>query len=64
MSLCFRADERMPAWVRTSGDRFDLQRFVEAQAGVHEQVCAELRAGTEAEPLDVVRVSADSWAGE
>jgi uncharacterized protein (DUF1810 family) len=27
------------------GDRFDLQRFVEAQTGVHEQVCAELRAG-------------------
>jgi uncharacterized protein (DUF1810 family) len=28
-----------------SGDRFDLQRFVEAQAGVYDQVCAELRAG-------------------
>jgi uncharacterized protein (DUF1810 family) len=27
------------------GDRFDLQRFVEAQAAVHEQVCVELRAG-------------------
>jgi uncharacterized protein (DUF1810 family) len=27
------------------GDRFDLQRFVEAQAGVYEQACAELRAG-------------------
>jgi uncharacterized protein (DUF1810 family) len=26
-------------------DRFDLQRFVEAQAGVYEQACAELRAG-------------------
>ena len=26
-------------------DRFDLQRFVEAQAGVYERVCAELRAG-------------------
>jgi uncharacterized protein (DUF1810 family) len=28
-----------------SGDRYDLERFVEAQAGVYEQVCAELRAG-------------------
>ena len=27
------------------GDRFDLERFVEAQAGVYEQACAELRAG-------------------
>ena len=26
-------------------DRYDLERFVEAQAGVYEQVCAELRAG-------------------
>jgi uncharacterized protein (DUF1810 family) len=29
----------------TSEDRFDLRRFVEAQAGVYEQACAELRAG-------------------
>jgi uncharacterized protein (DUF1810 family) len=28
-----------------SDDRYDLQRFVEAQAGVYEQACAELRAG-------------------
>jgi uncharacterized protein (DUF1810 family) len=27
------------------GDRFDLERFVEAQAEVYEQACAELRAG-------------------
>src|SRR5271168_2580752 len=27
------------------GDRYDLQRFVEAQAGVYEQACAELRGG-------------------
>ncbi len=27
------------------GDRFKLQRFVEGQAGVYEQVCAELRGG-------------------
>src|SRR6266513_756425 len=27
------------------GDQFDLQRFVEAQAGVYEQACAELRSG-------------------
>ena len=26
-------------------DRFELERFVEAQAGVYDQVCAELRAG-------------------
>jgi uncharacterized protein (DUF1810 family) len=26
-------------------DGFDLERFVKAQAGVYEQVCAELRAG-------------------
>jgi uncharacterized protein (DUF1810 family) len=26
-------------------DRHDLRRFVEAQAGVYEQACAELRAG-------------------
>ena len=28
-----------------AGDRYDLRRFVEAQAGVYERVCAELRAG-------------------
>ncbi|HEY6414436.1 MAG TPA: DUF1810 domain-containing protein [Edaphobacter sp.] len=27
------------------GDRFGLERFVEAQEGVYEQACAELRAG-------------------
>jgi uncharacterized protein (DUF1810 family) len=27
------------------GDRFHLDRFVEAQAGIYERVCAELRAG-------------------
>ena len=27
------------------GREFDLERFVEAQAGVYERVCAELRAG-------------------
>jgi uncharacterized protein (DUF1810 family) len=26
-------------------DRFELERFVDAQAGVYEQVCAELRTG-------------------
>jgi uncharacterized protein (DUF1810 family) len=26
-------------------DRFDLERFVKAQAGAYEQACAELRAG-------------------
>jgi uncharacterized protein (DUF1810 family) len=26
-------------------DRYDLERFVEAQAGVYEHACAELRAG-------------------
>ena len=26
-------------------DQFELERFVEAQAGVYEQACAELRAG-------------------
>jgi uncharacterized protein (DUF1810 family) len=26
-------------------DRYDFRRFVDAQAGVYEQVCAELRAG-------------------
>jgi uncharacterized protein (DUF1810 family) len=26
-------------------DRYDLQRFLEAQAGMYEQACAELRAG-------------------
>ncbi|HEY8564014.1 MAG TPA: DUF1810 domain-containing protein [Beijerinckiaceae bacterium] len=30
----------------TSGDPFDLRRFLEAQALVHEQALAELRAGT------------------
>ena len=31
--------------VNATSDRFNLQRFIEAQAGVHERVCAELRAG-------------------
>jgi uncharacterized protein (DUF1810 family) len=26
-------------------DRYDLERFVQAQAGIYEQACAELRAG-------------------
>ena len=26
-------------------DGYNLERFMEAQAGVHDQVCAELRAG-------------------
>ena len=29
-----------------NGDRFNLLRFVEAQAGVYEQACAELRVGS------------------
>jgi uncharacterized protein (DUF1810 family) len=28
-----------------TSDRFDLRRFVDAQVGVYEQACAELRAG-------------------
>jgi uncharacterized protein (DUF1810 family) len=28
-----------------AGDQYGLERFVEAQAGLYEQVCAELRAG-------------------
>lgn len=28
-----------------ASDRFNLRRFVEAQAGVYDQACAELRAG-------------------
>jgi uncharacterized protein (DUF1810 family) len=28
-----------------TSDRFNLRRFVDAQAGVYEQACAELRAG-------------------
>ena len=28
-----------------SGERFDLERFVDAQAGVYDRVCGELRAG-------------------
>jgi uncharacterized protein (DUF1810 family) len=28
-----------------TNDRYDLERFVKAQAGVYEQACAELRAG-------------------
>jgi uncharacterized protein (DUF1810 family) len=28
-----------------AGNRYNLERFVEAQAGVYEQACAELRAG-------------------
>jgi uncharacterized protein (DUF1810 family) len=44
MSLCFPAGEEV-AVQETGEDRFDLQRFVKAQAGVYEQVCAELRAG-------------------
>ena len=31
--------------VGAATDRFNLRRFVEAQAGVYEQACAELRAG-------------------
>ena len=37
-----------------SGDekagRYDLERFVRAQAGIHEQACAELRAGRKRSP--------------
>ncbi|WP_218623882.1 DUF1810 domain-containing protein [Granulicella sp. dw_53] len=35
----------MPVEVSAMSDPYDLERFVKAQAGVYEQVCAELRAG-------------------
>jgi uncharacterized protein (DUF1810 family) len=44
MSLCFPAGEGA-VMQETREDRFNLQRFVEAQARVQAQVCAELRAG-------------------
>jgi uncharacterized protein (DUF1810 family) len=44
MSLCFRTGEEV-VMQEAGEDRFDLRRFVVAQAGVYEQVCAELRAG-------------------
>jgi uncharacterized protein (DUF1810 family) len=45
MSLCFPAGEGAAVMHETREDRFNLQRFVEAQAGVIERVYAELRAG-------------------
>ena len=45
MSLCFPAGEGAAVMQETREDRFNLQRFVEAQAGVIERVYAELRAG-------------------
>jgi uncharacterized protein (DUF1810 family) len=37
--------DRVGVTMTEMGDRFNLQRFVEAQAGVWGQVCTELRAG-------------------
>ncbi|GAC1389942.1 MAG: DUF1810 domain-containing protein [Variovorax sp.] len=39
---------QMPGGVKTMTDPYDLQRFVEAQAPVYEQVRAELAAGAKA----------------
>src|ERR1700755_777565 len=44
MSLYFPAGKGA-AMHETLEDRFNLQRFVEAQSGVMERVCTELRAG-------------------
>ena len=33
------------ASINSSKDRYDLERFVTAQAGIYERACAELRAG-------------------
>jgi uncharacterized protein (DUF1810 family) len=44
MSLCFPAGEGA-AMQETQEDRFNLQRFLEAQGGVIERVYAELRTG-------------------
>jgi len=44
MSLYFPAGKGAVVH-ETLEDRFNLQRFVEAQSGVMERVCAELRAG-------------------
>ena len=41
----------------TSADRFNLERFVTAQAPIFETVLAGIASGPEANPLDVVRLS-------
>jgi uncharacterized protein (DUF1810 family) len=43
--LCASRREAMAMRVGAASDRYDLERFVEAQAGVYEQACAQLRAG-------------------
>ena len=45
MSLCFPVGEGAAVMREAREDRFNLQRFVEAQAGAIEGVYAELRAG-------------------
>ena len=44
-------------------DAFDLERFVTAQAPVFAAALAELQAGPEAQPLDVVRLPAAARTG-
>ena len=45
-------------------DKFDLHRFIEAQAPVYAQVRAELARWTEAHALDVVHLSANRRLGQ
>ena len=42
-----------------ANDPYNLQRFVDAQEPVYEQVCAELRAGLQNQSLDMVHLPAD-----
>ena len=44
-------------------DPFNLQRFLDAQNPVYDQVCRELRAGEEAIALDVVHFPAAAGLG-
>ena len=44
-------------------DPHELARFVDAQAADYDQALAEIRAGAEAIPLDLVRFPADRRAG-
>jgi uncharacterized protein (DUF1810 family) len=43
--FCTSGSELMTIKVRAASDRYELERFLEAQAGVYERACEELRAG-------------------
>jgi hypothetical protein len=57
LAFTIAADHKSPM-VTGPDDRFDRNRFVQAQEEIYPRALAELKLGREAQPLDVVHLSA------